>query len=474
MKHCRVAIIGAGTAGLSARREVAKETHDYVLIDDGVLGTTCARVGCMPSKVLIQVANDFHRRGNFNAEGIRGGDALSVDSAAVMTHVRSLRDRFVRGVLGGMASWREEHFTAKRARFVGDHVLDLGDEQIEADRVIIATGSSPILPGPWAPFRHRLIDTNAFFELSTLPRRVAVVGLGVIGLELGQALHRLGVEVVAVSLDKAYGGLSDPTLQSYAHDRFSSEFPVHLSGVSKLHEEGEDLVLTLEDGTTLAVDQALLSVGRRPNVAGLGLEELGVPFERGLPVFDPTTFRVEGKDWYFVGDVNGTRPLLHEAADEGRIAGHNAVHDKDQCFRRRTAMSVTFSAPNIANVGRSHRELSAEGVRFVTGEASYEGQGRAIVKGEEGGLLHVYADPKTGEVLGAELLAPGGEHLAHLLAWAIAAGLGVRQALSLPFYHPVLEEGLRTALRDAAEKLEDSPPPLEVLRCADPPVGVRA
>lgn len=474
MKRYEVAIIGAGTAGLSARSEVAKVTDDYVVIDDGVLGTTCARVGCMPSKVLIQVANDFHRREAFEAQGIRGGDGLSVDTSAVMEHVRSLRDRFVRGVMAGMERWQDTHLIRKRARIVGDHTLDLGDEQIEAKQVVIATGSSPILPGPWRPLRHRLIDTNAFFELPTLPERVAVIGLGVIGLELGQALHRLGVEVVAVSLDKAYGGLSDPALQDYAHEAFSSEFPVHLSGVEELSEEGDDLVLTLADGTRLAVDKALLSVGRRPNIAGLGLEELGVPFEGRLPVFDPSTFRVEGKDWYFVGDVNGARSLLHEAADEGRIAGYNAVHDEKQCFRRRTAMGVTFSAPNIAGVGRSHRDLVAEGVDFITGEVSYEGQGRAIVKLEEFGLLHIYADQHTGQILGAELIAPEGEHLAHLLAWAIAAGLGVRQALTLPFYHPVLEEGLRTALRHAARQLDDCPPPLEVLRCADPPVGIRA
>lgn len=473
MKRYKVAIIGAGTAGLSARGEVQKVTDDYVVIDDGILGTTCARVGCMPSKVLIQVANDFHRREAFEAEGIRGGEGLRVDTQAVMEHVRALRDRFVRGVLGGMESW-QDHLIAKRARIVGDHLIDLGDEQIEAESIVIATGSSPILPGPWAPFRHRLIDTNAFFELPDLPRRVAVIGLGVIGLELGQALHRLGVEVVAISLDKAYGGLSDPALQDYAHEAFSSEFPVHLSGVRALREEGEDLVLELEDGTALAVDGALLSVGRRPNLVGLGLEELGVPFENRLPVFDASTFRVSGKDWYFVGDVNGTRPLLHEAADEGRIAGYNAVHDEDQCFRRRTGLGVTFSAPNIATVGRSHRELVADGVDFITGEVSYEGQGRAIVKLEELGQLHVYADKHTGQLLGSELIAPEGEHLAHLLAWAIAAGLGVRQALTLPFYHPVLEEGLRTALRHAARQLDDAPPPLEVLRCADPPVGVRA
>lgn len=484
MKRYDVAIVGAGTGGLSARREIAKLTDNYVVIDDGELGTTCARVGCMPSKVLIQVANDYHRRHALEAEGILGGESLSVDRKAVMRHVRSLRDRFVRGVLKGMESWTDTHLIRKRARFVDANTLDLGDEKIQANRFVLAPGSTPIVPGAWMPYRHRLIDTNAFFELEELPKRMAVIGLGVIGLELGQALARLGVEVQTVTLDKAYGGVSDPTLQDYVHNAFAKEMPIHLTAVKELSENEDGLQVHLADGTTFTVDAALLSMGRRSNVAGLGitednLKEIGLPevaelLERGIPAFDANTFRVKHTPWYLVGDANNTRPLLHEAADEGRVAGYNAVREEQQCFRRRTPLAITFSEPNLAVIGEGHRELVARGADFVTGKVTYEGQGRAIVKQKELGLLHVYADRETGKILGSELFAPQGEHLAHLIAWAMAADLTVRQSLSLPFYHPVLEEGLRTALRDAAVQVNETPGDLEILRCEDPPVGVRA
>lgn len=110
MKNYDVVIIGAGTAGLSARKVVSKYTQSYVIVDDGILGTTCARVGCMPSKAFIQIANDFHRRTSFQETGIDGSELLKIDSKKVMSHTRKLRDRFVRSVLGGMEEWKNEHF----------------------------------------------------------------------------------------------------------------------------------------------------------------------------------------------------------------------------------------------------------------------------------------------------------------------------------------------------------------------------
>ena len=477
-KNYDVAIIGAGSAGLSARREVEKKTDNYVVIDDGPLGTTCARVGCMPSKVLIQVANDFHRRHAFHTEGISGGDSLQVDWETTMNHVRTLRDRFVRGVCADMEDWSAK-LIRKRARFIDLHTIDLGDETIQAKKTIIATGTSPVVPKAWQASSKRLIDTNSFFELETFPKRVAVIGMGVIGLELGQALHRLGVEVAAVTPSKRYGGLSDPTLQSYAHDLFSKEMPVHLGRVAELREEGAELLIQLDNGEEIRTDYALLAMGRKPNLESLGLSELGLDelsgqSTGGVPAYDPDTFRILGTPWYIAGDVSNFRPILHEAADEGRIVGYNAVHDEDTCFRRRTVLAVTFSSPNIAVVGESLRQLRNRDADFVSGKVSFEGQGRAIVKLAEAGLAHVYVDRSSGALLGAELIAPDGEHLAHLLAWAVAAKLTVRQTLSLPFYHPVLEEGLRTALRDAARQTTTRLSPLEVLRCEDPPVGVIA
>jgi len=473
LRNYDVAIIGAGSSGLSARREVARLTDNYVVIDDGELGTTCARVGCMPSKVLIQVAEDFHRRGHYDAIGITGGGGLGVDTARVMSHVRSLRDRFVRGVLNDMESWTGDHLVRKRARFIDPNTLDLGDETIRAERIVIATGSKPIIPGPWQPFRKYLIDTDQFFELEELPSRVGIVGLGVIGLELGLALARLGIDIEAVTLDKAFGGLTDPRLQDYCFEKFQEEMPIHLQAVTSLSEGNGELHIHLEDGTTLSVEAALVTMGRRPNLAGLGIEELGIPTDRGMPEFDRDTFRVCGMPWYIAGDVNGTRPVLHEAADEGRIAGYNAVRSEDQCFRRRSPLTITFSSPNVAMVGETHQALTKRNADFVTGTVSYEGQGRAIVKLQECGALHVYIGREDGLILGAEMLAPDGEHLAHLLAWAASAQLDVHQVLSLPFYHPVLEEGLRTALRDAAAQTTTALSPLEVLRCSDPPVGIR-
>ncbi|MGE4131590.1 MAG: dihydrolipoyl dehydrogenase [Bdellovibrionales bacterium] len=469
MKQVQVAIIGAGTAGLSARKEVATKTDSYVVIDDGPLGTTCARVGCMPSKVLIQVANDFARRKKYETVGIHGADHLTVDRKKVMQHVRSLRDRFVRSVMGGMDNWQDKLIRG-RAVFVDPHTLEVNGETIKAEKIIIATGSRPIVPGPWQEYRSHLIDTDQFFEMETLPEKMAVIGLGVIGIEIGQALHNLGVDMVGITMGKAIGGLTDPEIQNYVADRFSKQMALHFNGAEPVGISANGKLQVKADGRVYEVDKALMAVGRKPNTDGLGLEKLNLTLDkRGQPEVDRNTMKLKEMPHIFLpGDVNADRPLLHEAADEGLIAGYNAVFD-EQCFKRRTMLAITFSEPNIATVGKRYAELKQENVDFVTGQVSFEGQGRSIVKLQEQGLLHVYASKPDGKILGAEIHAPDGEHLAHLLAWAISLNLTVKESLRLPFYHPVIEEGLRTALRHAAVQLEPGRM-AELFRCQDPPI----
>jgi len=471
MKHFDVAIIGAGSAGLSARREVARQTDNYVVIDPGPLGTTCARVGCMPSKVLIQVAEDFARRHHFEALGIRGGEGLRLDSRRTLQHVRELRDGFVGSVLRGMQDWEADHLLRKRARFLDANTLDLEGDALRAERIIIATGSRPVIPAPWRAFADCLLDSDSIFEQDSLPERLGVVGLGVIGLELGQALHRLGASVTAFTLDRRFGGLSDPLLQDCAAELFGAEFRVLYHGVDRLERSGDGLAVHA-GGERVEVDRLLLAMGRRPALDGLELENLGVALdERGMPPFERDTLRIPGTPVFIAGDATGDHPVLHEAADEGRIVGYNAVRDEPHCFRRREELAITFSSPNIAIVGRSHAQLLEDGEDFATGGVSYEAQGRARVMLENRGRLHVYGARAGGRLLGAELIAPRGEHLAHLLSWSLAAGLTAHQALSMPFYHPVVEEGLRTALRDLAGQVEGSRPPIEMMRCSDPPIG---
>lgn len=469
MKIYDVAIIGAGTAGLTARKQVANVTDNYVVIDPGELGTTCARVGCMPSKVLIQVANDFYRRNALAEMGISGGEDLKLDQELAMRHVRKLRDRFVRGVLSGMESWAPTHLIKKRATFIDQNTLDLGDEQIKAKKIIIATGSHPIIPQPWLPFQRYFLDTNAFFEEKRFPESMAVIGLGVIGLELGQALHRLGVNVIGVGKGKAMGGLTDPKMIDYVAGKFSEEMNIDFTGVESLSEENNQLIVKTEE-KSYAVDKALVSIGRRPNVDKLGLENTGVELQQnGIPLFDSNTFQLNNAPIYIAGDVNGERPILHESADEGAIAGFNAVSEVNHEFKRRVSLGITFSAPNIATVGDTYSSLKNRNIEFEVGEVSFEGQGRSIVMLKEKGLLRVYGEKKTGRLLGAEIFGPSGEHLAHLLAWVIAQSMTVGEVLQLPFYHPVVEEGLRTALRDLSSQVYDSRSSMELSRCNDHP-----
>lgn len=470
MKQYDVIIIGAGTAGLTARREVAKKTDNYIVVDDGPLGTTCARVGCMPSKVLIQVANDYNRRKKFPQIGIKNSGHLNIDLPTVMQHVRQLRDRFVRGVESSIPSW-EDKLVRKKAKFIDTHTIDLDGESVSAKKIIVATGSRPVIPGPWQQYSDFLIDTDTFFELENLPQKIAVIGLGVIGIELGQALYHLGLDVVAMTMGKEIGGLTDPKLQNYVAEKFSQEMTMHFNGANIIGVNSNGLLQIEADNKIYEVAKALIAVGRRANIDSLGIEKLNIKVNKfGIPEVNPHTMKLKEAPHIFLpGDVNADRPLLHEAADEGRIAGYNAVND-EQCFKRRIPLGITFSEPNIATVGMRFAELTEKNISFVTGTVSFEGQGRSIVKLKEQGLLHIYAQKDSGEILGAEIHAPEGEHLAHLLAWAISMKLTVFEALKMPFYHPVIEEGLRTALREAATIIDHESENKELFYCQDSPI----
>jgi dihydrolipoamide dehydrogenase len=462
-RHVDVAIIGAGTSGLYALSQVRKATDSYVLIDGGELGTTCARVGCMPSKVAIQVGEDFHRRNIFERMGIEGGEALSLNAREALEHIRDLRDVFVDKVLSGSTDDMGEEFIPAHARFVSPTELEVDGEHIHAKRVIIATGSAPVIPGDWQAFGDRVITTDELFELEELPSAMAVIGLGTIGLEMGQALARMGVEVTGIDQLDHIAGLRDPEAQKVALEILGKEMPLWLGEGASIREQDGRLRVTAVD-RSVVVDKVLASMGRRPNVQGLALENLGVPLdERGLPAFDPHTMQVGDLPVFIAGDVTGDRAILHEAGREGRVAGFNAVQESPEAFRRQAPLAINFCDPNIAVVGQAWQDLDPECTAI--GEVKLGPLGRALIMGKNKGIIRVYADKRDGRLLGASLVAVKGEHLAHLLAWSIQLGLTVFDLLRMPFYHPSIEEGLQSALYDLKGKIEQqTAEPVELQR----------
>lgn len=445
-----VVIIGAGSAGLAALREVRKRTERFVLINDGPYGTTCARVGCMPSKALIEVANAYHRRHAFGQLGIRKGELLELDAPAVLQRVRDLRDQFVAGVLKTTESLGARNIHG-RARLLGPSRVEVNGRELRARRIVLATGSHPVVPETWRGLGTHLLTTDQLFDLESLPTRMAVVGLGAVGVEMAQGLSRLGVDVVGFGVHHTLAGLDDQVVSDTLRDLLQQEMSLHLGRRADLSDHADGIVVG-NGNAAAVVDRVLVAIGRRPNVDGLGLETLGIELDaRGLPPVDPSTLQISDLPVFLAGDANGERAILHEAADEGHIAGINACADTVVCFQRRTPLNIVFSDPSVSVVGQRLAALDPD--RTVIGRFDFDRQARARMAERNQGTLRIYADAKNGRLLGAELCTPAGEHLAHLLALAIDRRMTVEDLLRLPFYHPVVEEGLRSTLRRLADQL---------------------
>ena len=459
-----VAIIGAGTAGMVAYQRVSKKTDRVVLIEGERYGTTCARVGCMPSKLLIAAADRAEDVRQAEVFGVMPTD-VRIDGRAVMARVRTERDKFVEPVVHSMEALPEEHRLMGHARFVDGHRLVVGEHtEVTAQRFIIATGSRPNIPDILKGAKDRLIVNDDVFEWQDLPESVAVFGPGVIGLELGQALSRLGVRIRLFGVDGSIAALRDEKIVDYARQTFANEFALSPEAdTRKVHCTGQGVEVTWrENGQEHqeTFEYLLAATGRRPNIDHLDIQNAGIDLDdRGMPVYDPYTLRCGDSHIFIAGDVNNDRPLLHEAADEGRIAGDNAAtYPEVRAGLRRVPLAVIFTDPQIATVGMSIAEVS-ERCRgcYAVGEVNFEEQGRSKVIGRNEGLLRVYGEHGSGLFLGAEIFGPAAEHLAHLLAWSAQQRLTVGCMLDMPFYHPVIEEGLRTALKDLHRKLRMGP-----------------
>lgn len=463
-----VAVIGGGTAGLAAYRAAKAHTNKVVLIESGPYGTTCARVGCMPSKLLIAAADAFHHIEKSPEFGIHIQGTIDIDGQAVMARVKRERDRFVGFVLEGVNEIPTEDKISGHAQFINNRSLIIDDHTtIEAERIIIATGSRPVWPDAWNTLGDRLIINDDVFEWDDLPKSVAVFGPGVIGLELGQALKRLGVDVHLFGVGGQVGPLTDPEVMAYANQTFNQEFYLDADAkIESMIRDNDKVVITFINKDkklqTIMVDYVLAATGRRANVDHLSLDKTNLHIDaKGIPVADPYTMQTNVPSIFIAGDASNQIPLLHEAADQGKIAGDNAGRFPDiHAGLRRSKIAAVFSDPQIAMVGESYQAITNRlgtcGC-FQTGVVSFENQGRSRVMLKNKGLLHVYGEQGTGRFLGAEMIGPDAEHLAHLLAWAHQNQMTISQMLEMPFYHPVIEEGVRTALRDLNAKLKLGP-----------------
>ena len=451
---CDVAIIGAGSAGLVAQSAAVAAGAKTVIIEAGEGGTTCARCGCMPSKLLLRAGTAARALAEAKEFGI-GAESVRVNGRAVMRRVRAERDHFVNAVLADVAKIPVSEKIAGHARFASIDRLVVDDRlEITAKSIVIAAGARPAVPHELAGLDDRTLTHETVFELRDLPKSIAIIGAGPLGLEFAVAFARLGVRTAVFDVATAIGGIEDADVREFAVRHLSNELKLHL-GVefkAKRRSDGVNIRWHGNDDTgSSTFEYVLAASGRPPHLDNLDLKITGLELnEKNIPIFDPDTMQCGSSSVFIAGDIDNDRPVLHEASRQGKVAGENAARfPKVLAEPASPTFAVVFTNPDIAKIGASLKELNGDGV-----EGKSDDNGRARVDGANVGLIKIYARSSDGVIAGGEMFGLDVEHLAHLVAWTVQLKMKVKDILQLPFYHPTVEEGLRTALRDVMQKLD--------------------
>ena len=455
MKTYDVVVIGGGPGGYIAAIRAAQLGLNTACIDewkgaDGkpALGGTCTNVGCIPSKALLQSSENYEQVGHHFAEHGVKVKGLELDLAQMMKR----KDKVVKSNNDGIVYLFKKNkiaFFHGRGSFVKPNEIRVGEETLQAKHVIVATGSNPrALPG--AEFDEKLILSNTgALAMAEVPKRLGVIGAGIIGLEMGSVWRRLGAEVTILEALPAFLGIADEAIAKEAGKVFAKqglkiEMGIKISAVEKKKTVKVQYTAADSSSKTLECDRLIVSIGRVPNTEGLNAAGVGLKLdERGFISVDDDC-RTNLPNVWAIGDVVRGPMLAHKAEEEGVVVAERIAGQKPH-LDFNTIPSVIYTSPEIAWVGRTEQQLEAAGVDYRTGVFPFSANARARALGDTSGLVKFLADAKTDEILGVHIMGP---YAGELIAEAVVAMefRGSAEDIGMITHaHPSLSEAIKDA-----------------------------
>ncbi|MEO8213319.1 MAG: dihydrolipoyl dehydrogenase [Myxococcales bacterium] len=458
--HVQALVIGAGPGGYVAGIRLGQLKVKALVVEKDQPGGVCLNVGCIPSKALITASKYFDKLKHGSDMGLLA-DNLRVD----MQKMQAWKGDVVTKLTGGVRQLLKANgcdYLTGTATLVGPRTVqiqaaaangaDKGVTTVQADNIVLATGSRPIeIPG----FKfdgNRVVDSTGALAFAEIPRRLVVIGGGYIGIEIGTLYAKLGAHVTVVEALPSILTGTDPELGQLVARKLKKLGVEVVTGAKAKSwvEKGDRAVVTLEVGdkgeaATIDADKVLVAVGRRPNYEGLGLEALGVRVERGFVPVD-RCMRTNVGGIYAIGDLAGQPMLAHKASREAEvvaevIAGHRAEMDV------RCIPAVIFSDPEIATAGITADEAQKAGRQVKIGKFPFAALGRAIANADTDGFVKVVIDAATKEVLGIHVVGNGASDMIAEAALAIEMG-ALADDLSLTIHaHPTLPEAIMEAAK---------------------------
>jgi dihydrolipoamide dehydrogenase len=450
-------VIGGGPGGYVAAIRLGQLGKETTLVERGDLGGVCVNVGCIPSKALIRVAKLKNRLEAAKQIGVEVSD-VKIDLAKVQAWKASVVSRLVSGVEFLCASNKVKLIRGE-AKFVGSQQIEVktatGIETIETHNTIVATGSRPVeIPGFKFDGANVISSTEAL-ELREVPKNFVIVGAGVTGLEMATMYAQLGSKVTVIELlDQLLPGVvSDPEIIGILERAFRKlGIDYHMKSKAKEYRDGK-VYATLEDGEESAVpcDKVLVSVGRRPNSDGLGLEKAGVKTDAHGWIQVDKKLRTNVPGIYAIGDIIGPPLFAHKASKDGTVAAEVIAGMNSEADYRGIAWAI-FTDPEIASVGLTEAQAKQKGYEPIIGKFPFTALGRALIAGERDGFVKVVADKQTDIVLGVHIVGPEASDIISEAALAVEMGATLEDIAFTIHPHPTLPEAIMEAAEAAKGK----------------------
>lgn len=446
---CKLLVIGAGPGGYVCAIKAAQLGVDTVIVESKKPGGTCLNVGCIPSKALIHVADEFHKLGAFTNGGALG---ISVASPEVnLTDTVKWKDGIVSRLNNGVAGLLKKsgvNAIQGTASFLDGKTVVVatadGDKTISAEHIVIATGSVPV-ELDFLPFSDHVISSTEALALEQVPETLAVVGGGYIGLEIGTAFAKLGSRVIVVEvanriLPQYDADLTAPISKSLSALGIEVMNKARALGVS---QGGLEVQTNDNDKKVIAADKVLVTVGRKPATDGCALEELSLTMNGAfIKVDDKCQTSMRGV--YAIGDVTGEPMLAHRAMAQGEMVAE-IVAGESRSWDKVAMPAVCFTDPEIVTVGLSPSEAIAENHEISVGQFPFQANGRALTTESEEGFIRVVASKEQGVVLGIQAVGVGVSELSSAFALALEMGACAEDIAATVHAHPTMSEGFAEA-----------------------------
>jgi dihydrolipoamide dehydrogenase len=457
----RLAVLGAGPGGYVAALKAAQMGAEVLVVENEEVGGTCLNCGCIPTKTMLASSELYSKVKEMESFGLELRGEVLPNLQKIIERKRKVIEVQTKGIKGLFKSWGVQ-LKKGRGVLTGERKIriesDAGEETVEADRIIIATGSRPAQI-PAFPFDGKnIISSTEALDLTEIPKSMLIVGAGVIGCEFACIYRELGTEVTIVELLPRAVATEDGEISKLLERELKKKkIKLYTEVKAEKVEVREDGVhTTLSNGQEIVAEKVLVSIGRAFNSDGIGLEEVGVEkAERG-------NIKVDGRmettvpGIFAIGDVTGGILLAHTASKEGIVAARNIMGVRAE-IDYSVVPAAIFTSPEIASVGLREHQVKERGIDYLTGHFSFRALGKAHAMGEISGIIKVIGERGTDRILGVHIIGPHASDLIHEAALAIQAGLKVRDIAETIHAHPTLAEGLMEAAEDLHDEAIHAP-----------------